>query len=281
MRPKQVYILPNLLTSVNVLAGVFCIIKSSVGGHLALWEAAAVLFIGMVADVFDGIIARLQRATSEFGVQFDSLADVISFGVAPAVLAYNVGLSKLPGRVGLAIAFLFTVCAALRLAKYNTQATTGEKKSFAGLPTPVSAGFLASATVVLIKYGYIDANGISDRLVWPLGLAVIVLSCLMISTVKYPSSADLIVVGRKPFVYLSVGTLIIAGSVFMLEESTLAGFTTYLVFGTIRYVYRFFRPLHELGAEVVRKPRWRLYRRLRRRKILGRFRRDKDRQPPS
>ena len=117
MRPKQVYILPNLLTSVNILAGMFCIITSSVGDAVALWYAAAVLFIGLVADIFDGIIARLQRASSEFGVQYDSLADVISFGVAPAVLAYHLGLSKLPGKLGLSIAVLYAVCAALRLAR--------------------------------------------------------------------------------------------------------------------------------------------------------------------
>ncbi len=269
MRPKQVYILPNLLTSINILAGMFCIITSSVGKPDALWYAAAVLFIGMVADVFDGIIARLQMKTSEFGVQYDSLADVISFGVAPAVLVYHLGLSRLPGRVGLGIAFLFAVCAALRLARYNSQATTGEKRSFAGLPSPASAGFVASLSVVLISYDAVDV------FLWPLAITIVVLSYLMISKVKYPSSRDLITVGRKPFVYLPTGVLAIAGAVTYIEESTLAGFATYVLFGMLRHLYRFLYPVPQLGAAMVRAPRKRFLRSRGRGRISGRFRRSK------
>jgi len=269
MRPKQVYILPNLLTSINILAGMFCIVTASSGKPHALWFASAVLFIGMVADVFDGIIARLQRTSSEFGVQYDSLADVVSFGIAPAVLAYHLGLSKLPGRVGLGIAFLFAVCAAMRLARYNTQATSDEKKSFAGLPTPAAAGFVASLAIILLNYKLVD------KLLWPLGIIIIVLSYLMISTVKYPSSSDLILVGRKPFVYLTVGTLAIGGAVFLIEESTLAGFAIYVLFGLIRSVYRFFYPVPELGTEVTRATKRRLLRRRGKGRFLGRFSRPK------
>jgi CDP-diacylglycerol---serine O-phosphatidyltransferase len=271
MRPKQVYIVPNLLTSVNVLAGMFCIVNASSARSdiLMMWYAAAVLFIGMVADILDGIISRLLKASSEFGVQYDSLADVISFGVAPAVLAYNLGLWKLPERMGLGIAFLFTACAALRLARYNTQATTGEKKSFAGMPTPVAAGFIAALTIVLIKYNLVEGCAI------PLAVIVVALSYLMISTVKYPSSADMIVIGKKPFVYVTVGTLAIGGAAIRIEESNFIGFAVYVFYGMIRTIYRVFYPALEHGVEMPKGPRRRFFRSRHRGRFLGRFRKNK------
>ena len=236
---------------------------------MMMWYAAAVLFIGMVADILDGIIGRLLHASSEFGVQYDSLADVISFGVAPSVLAYNLGLWRLPGRMGLGISFLFTACAALRLARYNTQATTGEKKSFAGMPTPVAAGFLASLTVVLIKYNLVESCTV------PLAIIVVALSYLMISTVKYPSSADMIVVSKEPFVYLSIGTLAIGGAIFFIEEATFAGFAAYVFYGMIRTIYRVFYPAPELPAESVKVLRHRFFHPRHKGHFLGRFRRNK------
>jgi CDP-diacylglycerol---serine O-phosphatidyltransferase len=250
----------------------YCIISagSAKSDPLVMWTAAAVLFVGMVADILDGIISRLLKASSEFGVQYDSLADVISFGVAPAVLAYNLGLSKLPGRMGLGIAFLFTACAALRLARYNTQATTGEKKSFAGMPTPVAAGFVASLTIVLIKYNLVEGCAV------PLGIIVIALSYLMISTVKYPSSADMIVVGKEPSVYLTVGTLAIGGAVFFIEESNFIGFTAYVFYGMIRSLYRTFYPVSEPGIETARGTRKRFFHTRRKGRFFGRFRKKKN-----
>ena len=272
MRSKQIYIVPNLLTSINVLAGMFCIINASSAKSdvLMMWYAAAVLFIGMVADILDGIISRLLRASSEFGVQYDSLADVISFGVAPAVLAYSLGLSKLPGRMGLGISFLFTACAALRLARYNTQATTGEKKSFAGMPTPVAAGFIASLTIVLIKYNMVEGCAV------PLAIIVVVLSYLMISNVKYPSSADMIIVGKEPFVYLTVGALAIVGAGFYIEESNFIGFAAYVFYGMIRTIYNVFYPAPERGAEAPKGLRRRFFHPQRKGRFLGRFRKNRN-----
>lgn len=267
MRPSGIYILPNLLTSINVLAGMFCIIIAGKGDNTSVLYASVALYFAMAADFLDGTFARLQKASSEFGIQYDSLSDMVSFGVAPAVLAYQLSLSGTS--VGLGIAFLYSVCAALRLARYNTQATTGEKESFAGLPSPAAACFVASASVLLLR---------SDRakeMMWPMGIAMLVISFLMISQVKYPSIADVKIWSRKPFRYLIVLVVIIGVFIMFIQRIEIpvfACFCAYVLLGPVRQAYRYFYPLPELAVARVRPVRKRLRRR-RVRQFLGRFRR--------
>jgi len=185
---RGLFILPTLFTVGNL----FC-------GYLSLWcsirgtfELAAVLVIvAGVLDALDGRIARLTHSTSEFGEEYDSLADLVSFGVAPAVLAYSWGLADFH-RLGWMASFLFVVCGSMRLARFNIQTHVVDKRYFVGLPIPAAAGVVA--TTVLAT---------PERLVsrmWMGGLLAltVILSYLMISTIRYRSFKDLDLRRRRP-----------------------------------------------------------------------------------
>ena len=185
---RGLFVLPTLFTVGNL----FC-------GYLSLWctirgafELAAVLIVAAgVLDGLDGRIARMTHSTSEFGEEYDSLADLVSFGVAPAVLAYSWGLADFD-RLGWMASFLFVVCGSMRLARFNIQTHVVDKRYFVGLPIPAGAG--AIATIVLAT---------PERLVsrtWMAGLLVLtfLLSFLMISTIRYRSFKDLDLKRRRP-----------------------------------------------------------------------------------
>jgi len=137
---RGVALLPSLFTLGNLFCGYACVIYAMRG---EFETAAPFIGIAVVLDMLDGRIARLTGTASEFGVQFDSMADIISFGMAPAVLTFAWGLSTL-GRLGWAAAFLFVTAAALRLARFNIQAASADKRYFVGMPSPAAAGILAS-----------------------------------------------------------------------------------------------------------------------------------------
>src|SRR3954468_8060347 len=142
---RGVSLLPSLFTMGNMFCGYACVVYSMRGEY----ETAAP-FIGfaIVLDMLDGRIARLTGTTSDFGIEFDSLADVISFGVAPAILSFAWGLSPL-GRLGWAVGFLFVAAAAMRLARFNIQGASGDKRYFAGMPSPAAAA-IPAATVYAV-----------------------------------------------------------------------------------------------------------------------------------
>src|SRR5215475_7493860 len=149
---RGVSLLPSLFTMGNMFCGYACVVYAMRGEY----ETAAP-FIGfaIVLDVLDGRIARMTGTASDFGVQFDSLADVISFGMAPAVLSFAWGLSSL-GRLGWAVGFMFVACAAMRLARFNVQsASGGDKRYYVGMPSPAAAA-VPAATVYLYPYALID-----------------------------------------------------------------------------------------------------------------------------
>jgi CDP-diacylglycerol---serine O-phosphatidyltransferase len=174
---RGVYLLPSLFTMANMFCGYACIVYAMRGEFAT---AAPLIGFAIVLDMLDGRVARLTGTTSAFGVEFDSLADVISFGVAPAILAFTWGLQPL-GRLGWAAGFLFVAAAAVRLARFNIQAATQDKKYFAGLPSPAAAA-VPAATVFAYPAGLDEA---SHAL---LGLAmVIVPALLMVSTVRFRS----------------------------------------------------------------------------------------------
>lgn len=137
---RGIYLLPSILTTFGMFAGFYSII-ASINGDFTL--AAISIMVAMLWDTLDGRVARLTNTQSDFGAEYDSLADLVSFGMAPALLVYEWSLSDL-GRIGWLAAFLFLACAALRLARFNTQVGISEKRYFQGLPSPAAAGVIAS-----------------------------------------------------------------------------------------------------------------------------------------
>lgn len=182
---KLVHLLPNVLTSFNVACGVSSIILS-IEGRFEL--AAVLILLAAFFDLIDGKVARFIGASSPFGVQLDSLADVISFGVAPPVVMHTL-LYQQYDRLGLSLVLVYTLCTTLRLARYNVQANNQQKRSyFTGLPCPVPACFLASVVLISTEYGVTLSHPILRT---SLHIAMIGLACLMVSTVKYPDLSAL------------------------------------------------------------------------------------------
>ncbi len=198
---RGIYLLPSLLTVANMFCGWGCIVYSMRGEYAI---AAPLVGFAMVLDMFDGRIARLAGATSEFGKQIDSLADVISFGVAPATLVFAWGLQPL-GRLGWAAAFLYITATAMRLARYNIHGKGGDKRFFAGLPSPPAAGVLA-ASVFAYPVGLRSGRDALLAL-----LVVLVPAALMVSRIKFRSITSMIPEGRRSSLNLFVIASVIAG----------------------------------------------------------------------
>lgn len=217
---KKIYLLPNLFTTGNLLCGVTSMAMTARGDFFtASWLILAAMFF----DLMDGLIARLTRATSSFGVQYDSLCDLVSFGLAPSLMIYFLALIDL-GRVGIAVVFVYAACSALRLARFNSQFNTKEKRSFTGMPTPAAAGLLASLVLFLKEYGLMD-------LIRFVPGVMVLISALMVSTIRYPSFKSLNFKVRQPFFYLVCAILAFFTAVFHTELFLLGGFVGYLVLG--------------------------------------------------
>jgi CDP-diacylglycerol--serine O-phosphatidyltransferase len=180
---KGVFLLPNALTTGAMFAGFYSII-AGINGHFVA-ASVAVVVAGLL-DGLDGRVARLTNTQSEFGVQYDSLSDLISFGLAPALLAFNWSLSSmrdispLAGKLGWLAAFLFAACAALRLARFNTQASSADKTYFQGLASPAAAG-----TLVATVWFFTDQGISGESVRWLIWFETIVLGLLMFSRVRY------------------------------------------------------------------------------------------------
>jgi CDP-diacylglycerol---serine O-phosphatidyltransferase len=180
---RGVFLLPNALTTGAMFAGFYSIIAGINGHFIGACEA---VIVAAVLDGLDGRVARLTNTQSDFGVQYDSLSDLISFGLAPALLAFNWSLSSLgqlsplAGKLGWLAAFLFAACAALRLARFNTQAAKSDKTYFQGLASPAAAG-----TLVATIWFFADNQVSGESVRWPLWLETVVLSLLMFSRVRY------------------------------------------------------------------------------------------------
>jgi CDP-diacylglycerol--serine O-phosphatidyltransferase len=186
---KGIYILPSSLTLCGMFAGFYSMV-AVLGGHYV--HASWAIIIAGIFDGIDGWVARLTGTTTKFGIELDSLSDVIAFGVAPSVLLYKWTLSSF-GRLGAAAAFLFVACGALRLARYNVQMGSEEKKHFTGMPIPAAA-LIAASTVLF--YSEMDIG--HTRSFYGLFIAF-VCSGLMVSTMKFHSQKELNLSRRKPF----------------------------------------------------------------------------------
>jgi len=175
---RGIYVLPNIFTSLNLFCGFYAVIASIDGKYIA---ASIAIIIGVIFDIMDGKIARATNTTSKFGIEYDSLSDLISFGLAPGIMIYLWALRPL-GRIGWLAAFLFMACGALRLARFNSQIGIISSDHFIGLPIPAAAGM--SATTVLFCHKLGMAGKINPIFIMVL---LYLLSFLMVSTIKYNS----------------------------------------------------------------------------------------------
>ncbi len=197
---RSIYLLPNLFTALNLFCGFFAMVAAVDGKFVA---AAYAIFVAGIFDNLDGKIARATHSTSKFGVEFDSLCDLVSFGVAPGLMMYVWALQPL-GRIGWLAGFLFVVCGALRLARFNTQVGTVDSRYFVGLPIPAGAGMNAAAILFCHKMG------VEPRM-YPLAFLIMLytLSFLMVSTIKYPSFKNPELFRNKNFNVLVAAILIL------------------------------------------------------------------------
>ncbi|MDD9799033.1 MAG: CDP-diacylglycerol--serine O-phosphatidyltransferase [Gammaproteobacteria bacterium] len=190
IRRRGIYILPNLFTTAGLFAGFYSIIEATAG---RFETAAGAIFVAMVMDGLDGRIARMTGTSSDFGKEYDSLADVICFGLTPALVMFEWSLSG-AGKFGWLAAFVYVASAALRLARFNTQKVSG-KRYFHGLPCPMAAALMAAFVWVVERYGIsgFEVKIFSVTLTLALGLA-------MVSGIRYRSFKDLDLKGKVPFV---------------------------------------------------------------------------------
>lgn len=190
-RRRGIYLLPNLFTTAALFGGFYAIVAAMNGR----FEAASIaIFVAMILDGADGRIARMTNTQSAFGAEYDSLADVISFGLAPALVAYQWSLQDL-GKLGWLVAFFYAAATALRLARFNTQLGIADKRYFQGLPCPSAAAVVAGLVWFATDYG------ISGDAVMPVTVAVTLLTAiLMVSNIRFYSFKELDLRGRVPFV---------------------------------------------------------------------------------
>ncbi|KMY65768.1 CDP-diacylglycerol--serine O-phosphatidyltransferase [Desulfocarbo indianensis] len=197
-RRKAIYLLPNLFTTASLFMGFYSMVATLESRFV---EAALAILASLVFDGLDGKVARATKTTSRFGVEYDSLADLVAFGVAPAVLMYRWALEPFD-RFGWLAAFLFVACGALRLARFNVQVEEVGTKHFVGLPIPAAASMISTTVLMANEFGY--AQPVSF---WPLVALMFLLSFLMVSNIHYLSFKELGLAKLKSFNWLVALTL--------------------------------------------------------------------------
>lgn len=240
-----VYILPNLVTSGNLFFGFFAIIKSLQGNF---YVAAIAILLAAVFDMADGRVARLTGGTSEFGVQYDSLCDLVSFGVAPAFLMYQGGLSTL-GRLGWIICFVYLACGALRLARFNVQSSIGQASGdFTGLPIPMAAAVIACFVSVWSGFETVEKDLLFVRWMddlldsdwFRIGFFAVAGFCLglaMVTNVPYRSHKTVKITGVKPFRLLVIGIGLMSLVAYQPELLGFLIFTGYALSGPVEWMF--------------------------------------------
>ena len=291
---KGVFVVPSLLTTANIFCGFYSLMESVAGAkelarpsafdHIMSFDSAstaaqhfdrAAITIGFawLFDALDGRVARMANATSEFGLELDSIADVVSFGIAPALLAFTWGYGQVPElhNLGWAASFLFVICGALRLARFNVQARRPhstlppknpkvDKKAFVGMPIPLAAAVIAS--IVHFSPGPV----VGDRRVWSLAIGprafgtslIVLVACLaflMISTLRYSSFKNVGVGGRNPRILIIVLALVVTLTWFYSQWFLLVCAVAYASYGVLAKLWSLLRlrrpaPEHpEIGIE--------------------------------
>lgn len=231
---KGIYVLPNLFTTAGLFAGFYAIMQARLG-H---FEAACLgVYAAMIMDIIDGRLARLTNTMSEFGSEYDSLADMVSFGVAPALLMYEFVLQGL-GRVGSLVAFIYIACAALRLARFNVT-RIDDKKYFIGVPSPGAAAMIASVIWASIDY-QVEAEPLAGIFL----IMTALIAFAMVSNIRYRSFKDVEFRDKMPFIGLILLVVVIAIIYLDPPLAFLSIGTIYLTSGAITYllvVYRRYR----------------------------------------
>ena len=222
---KGIYLLPNLITTASLYCGIMSILTSIKGEDFN--KAAYYILVATIFDFLDGYVARASNTCSSFGVEYDSLSDVISFGIAPAVLYYKSFLMEMK-RFGAGAVFVFVACSALRLARFNSKIEGDEKTAFRGVPTTASAVFLASMFLFLNKYN------IDIRIFIP--YIMLFISFLMVSSISYPAMSSVQIWKKKPFVYMGTSIIVIGLIFFFKELSIFAISLGYMCFGLQRAI---------------------------------------------
>ncbi|GAB2778468.1 CDP-diacylglycerol--serine O-phosphatidyltransferase [Halomonas shantousis] len=229
VRRRGIYLLPNLFTTSALFSGFFSVVAALNGDFAA---AAIAVFVAMVLDGLDGRVARMTNTQSAFGAEYDSLADMVSFGVAPALVAFTWILQDV-GKIGWIAAFIFVACAALRLARFNVQIGSTDKKWFIGLPSPSAAAVVAGCVWVFHNF---DAEAFGFKLL--MTLVVAAAGVLMVSNIRYYSFKEIDLKGPVPFVALLA--IVLGFVVISLEPSVmlLILFGSYVVSGPVMALMR-------------------------------------------
>ena len=233
VRHKGIFLLPNLITTAGLFCGFYAIVAAMRGS----FESAAIaIFFAAIFDGLDGRVARITNTSSKFGEEYDSLADMVSFGVAPALVMYSWGLSDL-GKIGWSAAFVYVACAALRLARFNTQIDTADKNYFTGLASPAAAAIIASTVWVCQDFGWVGDHLPSEVSV-AVSLLTAVTGMLMMANFPYYSFKGIDMHGRVPFFVM---ILIVLGIGFVTLDPPrilLMAFLAYGVSGPITFLIK-------------------------------------------
>lgn len=224
---KGVYLLPNTLTLCGMFCGFFAIMSAINGNFI---HAAWAIILANIFDGLDGWIARLTNTTTRFGVELDSLSDLIAFGVAPSIMIYKWALMPF-GRLGWAAAFLFVACGALRLARFNVQTGSPGSKAFKGMPIPGAASILASVVIFYYEY-WVGIPG--KNVLYP--ALTIVLALLMVSTLRFHGVKEVDFREKKPFWMLIVFVLILFVMLIHPSKAIFIFAMVYLIWGIIENI---------------------------------------------
>jgi len=249
---KGVYVLPNLITTGGLFAGFYSIIASL---RTDFETAAISILVAQVFDILDGRIARVTRSTSRFGIEYDSLADLVAFGVAPGILVYHWALQPWKSWGWLA-ATLYVACGALRLARFNVQYDNVEKRHFTGLPIPAAADVIA-ATVLM--YFYLGGEGAANKR-FILLLVTYALAGLMVSNIRYFSFKEVDLYRRQPFWMLVAVILVVKVVIAEPQWMLFLGCCAYAISGPARWAVvtarrvRLRRQLRAAGSAALTRP---------------------------
>jgi len=222
---RGIYLLPNLLTTVSLFTAFYSIV-SAMSHHFE--KAVIAIFLGMITDGLDGRVARMTHTQTAFGAEYDSLSDMVTFGVAPALLSYNWTLHYL-GKPGWLLAFVYTAAVALRLARFNTQLGVANKRYFQGLACPSAAGVIVSLVWTSQKY-YLNILSVFPII---FGVIIFLVSFLMVSNIRYYSFKDFDFKGRVPFLYILISLLLIVAIAFNPSLVLFLSFTIYAFSGPV------------------------------------------------
>ena len=234
-RAKGIYLLPNLFTTSGLFAGFYAIVASMRGDFD---HAAIAIFIAMIMDGLDGRVARLTNTQSHFGAEYDSLADIVSFGIAPSLVAYSWGLSSL-GKIGWLAAFFYMSATALRLARFNTQ-EHDDKRFFSGLPCPSAAGLMAG--MIWVAYEYAVPG---HRICIMAALITIATGALMVSNIRYYSFKEIDLKGKVPFMAVLLVMITIVFISIDPPQVLLTLFALYVLSGPVMALHRQWKKFRE------------------------------------